>query len=136
MNNCAYCSNLLKKRNSKYCSNKCQVDFQYDSYIYSWKSGKATGERGVNAKGLSGHVRRYLMHKYKSACSRCGWSHTHEVTGKVPLEIDHIDGNAENNSEANLRLLCPNCHSLTRSYRNLNFGRGRTWRRAKYLKQL
>ncbi len=55
------------------------------------------------------------------------------VTGKVPLEIDHIDGDSENNKEENLRLICPNCHSLTPSFRNLNKGKGRAWR-IKYLK--
>lgn len=47
----------------------------------------------------------------------------------IPLEIDHIDGNSENNSEENLRLICPNCHSLTATYKGANRGKGRniTW---------
>ena len=52
-----------------------------------------------------------------------------EHTNTLPLEIDHIDGNSENNSEENLRLICPNCHSLTANYRGANRGNGRniTW---------
>ena len=38
----------------------------------------------------------------------------------ITIELDHIDGNNKNNSKDNLRLLCPNCHSQTP-----------TWRRAK-----
>ena len=47
----------------------------------------------------------------------------------VYTDIDHIDGNSENNSENNLRLICPNCHSLTATYRGANRGHGRniTW---------
>jgi len=35
---------------------------------------------------------------------------------KLSLQLDHIDGNATNNSLSNLRLLCPNCHSQTETY--------------------
>lgn len=74
------------------------------------------------------------MEKFGEKCSMCLWSKRHEVTGKVPLEIDHIDGNSENNSETNLRLLCPNCHALTPHFKNLNKGNGRSWRKNKYIK--
>jgi ssDNA-binding Zn-finger/Zn-ribbon topoisomerase 1 len=40
-----------------------------------------------------------------------------EWNGKsIVLEIDHIDGNSENNSPENLRFICPNCHSQLLSY--------------------
>jgi len=35
----------------------------------------------------------------------------------ITLELDHIDGNKQNNIEGNLRLLCPNCHSYTPTWR-------------------
>jgi predicted HNH restriction endonuclease len=40
--------------------------------------------------------------------------------------VEHIDGNYENDREKNLTLLCPNCHSLTPTFRALNRGNGRT----------
>lgn len=43
----------------------------------------------------------------------------------IPLELDHIDGNSENNSLNNLRLLCPNCHALTETYRGKNQARAK-----------
>lgn len=70
-----------------------------------------------------------MFDKYQNKCSLCGWGETNPYTNTIPLEIDHIDGNAENNSEENLRLICPNCHSLTPTYRGANRGYGRniTW---------
>ncbi|MFI1187692.1 HNH endonuclease signature motif containing protein [Streptomyces californicus] len=41
----------------------------------------------------------------------------------LPLEVDHIDGNWRNNRPQNLRLLCPNCHSTTDTYRGRGKGR-------------
>ncbi len=77
---------------------------------------------------------RFLLEKHGERCSRCGWNKKNTNTGKVPLEVDHIDGIADNNSEDNLRLLCPNCHALTPNFRNLNKGKGREWRN-RYLKE-
>lgn len=34
----------------------------------------------------------------------------------LTLELDHIDGNNQNNILTNLRLLCPNCHAQTSTY--------------------
>ena len=43
-----------------------------------------------------------------------------EFTGKIPLEVHHIDGDCTNNKEENLQLLCPNCHSLTENFGSRN----------------
>jgi hypothetical protein len=79
--------------------------------------------------GISNHIKRYVNEKYGNQCSECGWSKQHPLTGNVPLEIDHINGDAEDNREENLRLLCPNCHALTLNFRNLNKGNGRAARK-------
>ena len=134
MRSCKQCSDAVHNRVAIYCSNKCQVDFQYAKYIEAWREGKANGERGIITKGLSKHSRRYLIEKYGNSCTICGWNEANPSTGKVPVEVDHIDGNSENNLESNLRLICPNCHSLTSNFRNLNQGNGRQWRRIKYLR--
>jgi hypothetical protein len=46
-------------------------------------------------------------------CKLCWW-----MGQPIMLEMDHIDGNNSNNIETNLRLLCPNCHSQTSTWRN------------------
>jgi hypothetical protein len=66
--------------------------------------------------------------KIGERCSRCGWKERHPKTNRVPVEVEHIDGNWENNLPGNLTLLCPNCHSLTETFRGLNRGRGRARR--------
>ncbi|MFE3721419.1 HNH endonuclease signature motif containing protein [Streptomyces cyaneofuscatus] len=53
-------------------------------------------------------------------CALCGTGRTWRER-PLPLEVDHIDGNWRNNRPENLRLLCPNCHSTTDTYR----GRGK-----------
>lgn len=38
----------------------------------------------------------------------------------ITLELDHIDGNRGNETRENLRLICPNCHSQTPTYKTKN----------------
>jgi hypothetical protein len=59
----------------------------------------------------------------KQECSICFIS---EWQGKkLTLELDHIDGNNLNNDFVNLRLLCPNCHSQTKTWRGRNKNSGK-----------
>lgn len=134
---CINCKKELKTRSQiKYCSNKCQMDYQYKRFIVLWKNHKHDGSRGINTRNISKYLKKYLLEKNGESCILCGWNKKHPVTGMTILEIDHIDGNAENNFERNVRLICPNCHSLTPNYRNLNKGKGRKWRMKKYIKNL
>ena len=98
-------------------------DKKYNEYIIRWKNGLENGMRGKTA--ISGHIRRFLFIKYNNKCCKCGWGVVSEYTGKIPLEVEHKDGDHTNNEESNLELLCPNCHSLTPTYRSLNWGKGR-----------
>lgn len=52
------------------------------------------------------------------------------------MELEHIDGNSENNDLSNLTLLCPNCHSLTSTYKGRNIGNGRTLKKEKRIYNL
>ena len=127
---CYNCSKEIKTRN-KYCSIKCQKEYEYNIYIDKWINGEKTGNRGDYQ--ISMHIKRYLYNKYKNKCARCGWGEVNKYTGNIPLEVEHIDGNYENNKEENLILLCPNCHSLTSTYKGANLNNGRK-SRCKYYK--
>lgn len=59
-------------------------------------------------------------------CERCGIT---EWQGEeAPLELDHVNGDRNDNRLQNLRVLCPNCHALTPTYRsrNLRYARSRS----------
>lgn len=52
-------------------------------------------------------------------CVICGWAEV-SVDGRVPLELDHINGVHSDNRIENLRILWPNCHSLQPTHRGRN----------------
>lgn len=128
---CKNCGKELSNNQKVYCDQKCQWEFQYKEYIRKWKAGEVDGLVGDKWIDLSVYVRKYIFEKYHYRCVYCGWSRRNLYTGRLPLEIDHIDGDATNNKEENLVLLCPNCHSLTKTYRGAN--RGHSTRDIKWL---
>jgi hypothetical protein len=52
-------------------------------------------------------------------CEFCGWN-KRSADGRLPLELDHINGDSRDNRLENLRVLCPNCHSLQPTHRGRN----------------
>lgn len=52
-------------------------------------------------------------------CEECGWKKVSD-DGRLPLELDHINGDSTDNRLENLRVLCPNCHSLKPTHRGRN----------------
>ena len=48
------------------------------------------------------------------------------------LELEHKNGNSNDNSLENVCLVCPNCHSQTPTYKGRNKGNGRYMRRERY----
>ena len=82
-------------------------------------------------EAVSNHVesnnaiyRKYLIDKHGAACMKCGWDKINQHTNKVPIEMNHIDGNSTNTCLENLELLCPNCHSLTSTHKGANKSTG------------
>ena len=121
---CTYCGSEKSTRVSKFCSIDCFHKYRKDDFLKKWLSGHIDGSKKTSS-GVSTRIRKYLMEKQNHSCSKCGWCEINETTGKVPLEINHIDGNWKNNKPENLELICPNCHSLTPTHKALNRGNGR-----------
>ena len=127
---CLNCGNELKNYQKKYCSNKCQSEYQQKIWEEKWMSGEISGFYETDHWGnVPDRIRSYLFKKYDSKCAVCGWGEVNPYTNKIPLEVEHIDGDYTNNRQENLTLLCPNCHALTKTYRGANRGNGRkkTW---------
>lgn len=121
--NCLECNKETARSGYKYCSNVCQLAYQHKIYIMKWKAGEVHGLQSIGVVSI--HVKKYLRKKFGNKCCLCGWSETNKKTGVVPLVADHIDGNWRNNVDSNLRLICPNCDSLTTTYAGSNRGNGR-----------
>ena len=63
---------------------------------------------------------RLIKEGYKKAqCEICAWAKARD-DGSIPLELDHINGDRTDNRIENLRILCPNCHSLQPTHRGKN----------------
>ena len=127
---CGYrlCSNPCTSPGAKFCSRTCPGKEK----IQSWLAGEWSGN---STEGLTSLVSDYVKElagwrcQSEDCCVPGGWSQVHSVTGRVPVQIDHIDGNSMNSKIENLIVLCPNCHSLTETYGNLNKNSARTWRK-------
>lgn len=128
---CLNCGKELSRYNSKYCNNRCQGEHEFKLWVERWKKGEESGITG--SYGISNHLKRYLLEKFHYKCSKCGWSEINPYTNTIPLEVEHIDGNYQNNTEDNLTILCPNCHSLTPTYKGANRGHGRKNRKKYYV---
>lgn len=117
---CKKCLNCGKEISSykSFCNNKCQSEYKHRQFIEDWKKEKENGV--VGQYGISNHIRRYLFEKNNYRCQICGWGEKNKYTNKIPLEVHHKDGDFRNNDENNLELLCPNCHSLTETFKSHN----------------
>ncbi len=81
-------------------------------------TSKGRDHRGIKRYRRMCHqcrTKKYAIHK-KNYCEICGF--IPKWLGQ--LDVDHIDGNNQNNDQENLQTLCANCHRL-KTYENKDF---------------
>ena len=105
-----------------YCSTHCRHTFNHTTRINNWLNH--------NVYPGKANIKKYLVATYGNECACCKiveWNNK-----SIVLELEHKDGNSENNTPDNLCLICPNCHSQTDTFKGKNRGNGRHARRIRY----
>lgn len=118
-----YCLNcgkeLLGNHLCKYCSNKCQHEYQikakYSDYL---KNQDAFTGKEITYQWL----KKIILVEQEHKCEICGMLNTWNGQD-LHFILDHIDGDATNNRRNNLRLVCPNCDSQLPTYKARNIGK-------------
>lgn len=109
----------------KYCSNACQ-----QKLLKSLRYAKV--KEVETLEGFSpGSAKRFAIEVWGHKCKICNkktW-----LSKPIPLVLDHINGNSEDWSFLNLRLICCNCDAQTPTYKGKNRGNGRHARKLRYL---
>jgi 5-methylcytosine-specific restriction endonuclease McrA len=127
---CLYCDtkfypkwNYITNYCSRSCGSKASGAIRSKRRVKEWLEGTWNGGK----YSLSETIRTYLLERANYSCSICSFSAFHPDDNRSILEINHINGKGNDHRPSNLEVLCPNCHSLTSSYRGRNKGNGRDW---------
>lgn len=119
-NTCLHCGKPT--RNVKFCSNECSAE-----YVWNSTKLKIENNEGIVSQSV---YRKYLIEKQGHVCKLCGIT---EWQGQpVPLVLDHVDGNSDNNDLSNLRMICHNCDALLPTFAGRNKNSARKYRRDMY----
>lgn len=89
---------------------------------FSFKPRKSLKEilvKGSNFQSFKLRNRLFKEGLKKPKCELCGWAER-SIDGRIPVELDHVNGDKYDNRIKNLRILCPNCHSLQPTHRGRN----------------
>ena len=129
-----YCSKCGKPIGSKNASGLCQSCYREDINEKKIQKWLETGDTGCKvATTLRNCIRDYIFNSQNKRCAICNMEA--KWNGKeLHFVLDHIDGDASNNHQDNLRLICPNCDSQLDTYKSKNKNSARTHRK-RYLEE-
>ena len=138
---CLFCKNQLpyEKRTQLYCTRACYgfskllapenrrtricacgTPSESGRCLDCYNETRRNDQPGPKAHAQT--VRRFLLNTRNHQCEICKcktW-----LNKPIALEADHINGKSDDNREENLRLICPNCHAQTETYKAKNKGKG------------
>ena len=119
---CLYCWNEIIDKNyhkRKYCNNICQWSHRSEKHYEYFLSNPPEFQKPTyECKWLKPIILKEQWNK----CSICKCSPFHNNKPLIFI-IDHIDGDAWNNTRDNLRLVCPNCDTQLDTYKAKNIWR-------------
>lgn len=91
-----------------------------EKYKQSMKRNRISKLEQLDFDSLSDSLKRKkILQEQNFQCNLCSIGTTWNEQ-PLKLELDHINGDKKNNSRTNLRMICPNCHQQTPTYKGKN----------------
>ena len=132
---CDQCGKVTK--NKRFCSVKCTLSWN-NSHVSEETNRKRGKKNSVGTKipenifDVSNRTKVKILNRLNNGCSVCGWA-------EASCDLHHIipKSRGGTNNHDNLTLICPNCHRLAHSGKELNFISlkeqvGENWRKYYY----
>lgn len=118
---------IPKRKEYRRSNHQCRIcGLRFESKGALISHNIATHQKSFDELRSDAARKRRLIKERGHLCEIC--KNTTWMSRLILIEIDHIDGNITNNKKENLRLICPNCHAQTDTYKGKNIGKGQTHR--------